>query len=97
VEKSKVKKEAIQGLQEAKATVAEGAELPDKVDKSKGRRKKESEVAGASVSGVGGGSGEPQVDEGVNRQLCQLSVKSYKKLLVSMDNEEMWYHQVNYN
>ena len=94
--KNKVKKEAIQGLQETKAAVDEGAELPDKVDKRKGRKKKESAVAGATVSGGDGGPGEPLMDEGVNRQLQHLSVKSYKKLLVSMDSEEMWYDQVNY-
>ena len=96
IEKNKVKKEAIQGLQEAKATVDEGAELhvPNEVDKKK--RRKENALAEASVSDGGGGSGEPQMDEGVNRQLHHLSVKSYKKLLVSMDNEEMWYDQVNY-
>ena len=93
IKENKVKKEAIQGLQEPKATVSEGAELPDKVDKRKGRKKKESAVAEATVSG---GSREPLMDEGVNRQLHHLSVKSYKKLLVSMDSEEMWYDQVNY-
>lgn len=95
IEKNKMKKEAIQGLQEAKAAVDEGAELhvPNEVDKKK--RRKENAVAEASVSG-GGDSGEPLMDEGVNRQLHHLSVKSYKKLLVSMDNEEMWYDQVNY-
>ena len=93
IKKNKVKKE---GLQEAKAAVNEGAELQDKVDKRKGRKKKESAVAEATVSGGDDGSGEPLMDEGVNRQLRHLSVKSYKKLLVSMDSEEMWYDQVNY-
>ena len=91
-----MKKEEIQGFQEAKAAVEEGAELPDKVDKKKGRKKKESEIAEATASGDDGGSGEPLMDEGVNRQLHHLSVKSYKKLLVFMDSEEMWYDQVNY-
>ena len=85
------KKVMIKGSEEAKTTVVEGTESPDKVDKRK--RKKKGEVAEAATSI---GSGEVQIDEGVNRQLLHLSAKSYKKLLVSMENEEMWYDQVSY-
>lgn len=100
-EKTKVKKEATKGRKETKTTVIErGAEPLDKVDKKKRKEKesKASKAAEASVSGGGGdgGSGELMMDEGVNRKLVHLSVKSYKKLLVSMDNEEMWYDQVSY-
>lgn len=92
-EKNKVKNEAIKGHKEAKTTVREGAESPDKVDKKK-RKKKEGEVHVAKAA-ASCGSGEPQIDEGVTRQLHHLSAKSYKKLLISMDSEEMWYDQVS--
>ena len=89
------KKITVKGRKEAKTTTLdEGAEPLDKVDK-KIRKKGESKEAATSEASVSGGSGEPQIDDGVNRQLRHLSVKSYKKMLVSMDSEEMWYDQVN--
>ena len=89
-----MKNETFKGRKEAKTTTLdEGAEPLDKVDR-KIRKKGESKAAATEAS-VSGGSGEPQIDDGVNRQLHHLSVKSYKKMLVSMDSEEMWYDQVN--
>ena len=94
-ENKKMKNETVKGRKEAKTTTLdEGAEPLDKVDK-KIRKKGESKEAATSEASVSGGSGEPQIDDGVNRQLRHLSVKSYKKMLVSMDSEEMWYDQVN--
>ena len=89
-----VESEEVKGNRGAKTSIIEGDKPLDKVDKKKKRKKKDTEVANAAVSG--GGSSESQmVDEGVNRHLRHLSVKSYKKLLVSMDNEEMWYDLVS--
>lgn len=87
---SKVESEEVKG---AKTSTVKGDDEPlDKSDEKK-KGKKDSEVASAAVSG---GSGESQVvDEGVNMQLQHLSVKSYKKLLVSTNNEEMWYDLVS--
>lgn len=36
-----------------------------------------------------------QVDEGVCNHLLQLSAKLYKRLLVSVDDELIWYDKVN--
>lgn len=88
-----VESEEVKGNRGAKTSIIEGYKPLDKADKKKKRKKKDTEVANAAVSG---GSSESQmVDEGVNGQLRHLSVKSYKKLLVSMDNEVMWYDLVS--
>ena len=40
-------------------------------------------------------SGEREVDKEIKNQLLRLSVKPYKRLLVSMDDEAVWYEQVS--
>ena len=82
--------EITKGHEDVETLVVREDDPPNKVDKKK-RKKQDSEEAMA-VSGL---SGVPQIDERVSDRLLHLSVKSYKKLLVSMDQEEVWYEQVS--
>ena len=74
-------------------SVVQGDKPLLKTDKKKRKKQKDSEVAAKAVSSA---SGVPQIDERVSDRLLHISVKSYKKLLVSMDDEKMWYEQVSY-
>ena len=64
---------------------------PEKKEKKKKKKKKKGsgESESETITSVG-----PRDDEEIRRQLLQLSVKSYKRLLVSMDDEAVWYEQV---
>lgn len=85
--------ETVKGDEKAQSPIAYGDELPQKFDKKKKKKAKYGYVhVGETVLS---GSSEPQIDEGVCDQLRHLSIKSYKKLLVSIDGEEMWYEQAS--
>ena len=57
-----------------------------------GKKKKKNKDSSKSENDLS--AGQHQVDESISRQLLQLSAKSYKRLLVSMDEERVWYEQV---
>ena len=71
----------------AKATVSRESEALSKMDRN--ARKKKDIKRAKSVSE------EEHVDKEISDQLLHLSVKSYKRLLVSADSEVMWYDQVS--
>ena len=70
----------------AKAKAIKEDKLTQKMEKKE--RKKKDSVKSEGEKTV------QEVDQVVSDQLLRLSAKSYKRLLVSMDNEAMWYDQV---
>ena len=74
------------GDKKANTIVSLEAEAMSKMDK----KKKDIERAENVSNGK-------QFDKEIDNQLLHLSVKSYKRLLVSVDSEVMWYEQVSLN
>ena len=73
----------------AKATVSRESEAMSKMDRN-AKKKKEKVIKRAKSDSEG-----EHVDKEISNQLLHLSVKSYKRLLVSADSEVMWYDQVS--
>ena len=77
---------------EGARTVESQDDVPLHKVAKKGRKKNDRN----ETDGKRAAASDQQVDEVINNQLLQLSVKSYKKLLVSADSEAMWYEQASH-
>ena len=80
-------RKSVKNNKKAKAKIIEVDELTHKVEKKE--RQKRVNVQTDRETSVA------EIDQVVSDQLLRLSAKTYKRLLVSMDNEAMWYDQVS--
>lgn len=92
--KEKTKNPQSSVLQDNDVSSGECDDVKMTVDQSNNRPEKRKKKGNSKTDSEKDVSVGHQIDEDVSTQLLLLSVKSYKRLLVSMDSEAVWYDQV---